>query len=592
MPVFALLAGCQITSQSPQQHQYDAAATLADVASDKKSSPSFDAIVTASWRYRQGQDDQGKKIRLHQLDDLSPEALREKHQQHLKFIAQLDALEPTDLSQEDQLNWQILRAQLAELADNYRFKQHLMPLTSEYGFHNAIANIRHQYQFNKISDYQNYLKQLAQIPNYFSQQTHWLQQGLKSGITQPQVALRGFEQTIKNYIKDDPKTSSFYLPFKNIAIELPKTQRLQLEKRALAIIENKVLASYRRYYDFMVQQYIPQARQTVGASALPNGNSFYANRVKYYTTLDMTPDQVHQLGLSEVARIRAEMEDIIQSLNFSGSFAQFLTFLRTDPRFYAKTPQQLLEKAAWLAKKADAILPKLFNKLPRTPYGVAPVPAAIAPKYTTGRYKGADNANEAGYYWVNTYALDKRPLYVLPALTLHEAVPGHHLQISLNKELTHLPDFRRQSYISAFGEGWGLYAEWLGVETNYYANEYEHFGRLSYEMWRACRLVVDTGLHAKGWTRQQVIDYMSENTALSLHNIQTETDRYISWPGQALSYKIGELTIKRLRKKTQQALGKHFSLKEFHQQVLSQGSIPLRMLEQQIDQYILQAKKK
>jgi len=579
-----------------QHHQYDAATTLASGVSDKKltsqGSPRFDKIVASSWRYRQGLNQQGKKINLHRLDDLSPQALAQKNKQYLLFIAQLDALKVNNLSQEDQLNWQILRAQLVELTDNYHFKQHYIPLTSEYGFHITIANIRHQYSFDKLSDFHNYLKQLEQIPRYFSQQQHWLQQGLISGITQPQVALSGFEGTIKNYIQDDPRASSFYLPFKNISIELTKKQRLALENRALATIERKVIASYQRFYHFMRQQYIPNARKTVGANALPNGNSFYDNRVKHYTTLDMSADQVHQLGLSEVARIRAEMAQIIKSLNFSGSFSQFLTYLRTEPRFYAKTPQQLLEKAAWLAKKADALLPKLFSTLPRTPYGVAAVPAAIAPNYTTGRYKGTDNNNQAGFYWVNTYALDKRPLYVLPALTLHEAVPGHHLQISLNKELTHLPDFRRQSYISAFGEGWGLYAEWLGVEANYYADGYEHFGRLSYEMWRACRLVVDTGLHAKGWSRQQVIDYMSKNTALSLHNIDTETDRYISWPGQALSYKIGELTIKRLRQKAQRALGKRFKLKEFHHQVLAQGSIPLRMLERQIDQYIAQKKEK
>jgi uncharacterized protein (DUF885 family) len=310
--------------------------------------------------------------------------------------------------------------------------------------------------------------------------------------------------------------------------------------------------------------------------------------VNYYTTVDLTAEQVHQLGLDEVARIRAEMDTIIKQVNFNGSFAEFLHFLRTAPQFYPKSANELLKEAAFIAKKADAMLPKYFGKLPRTPYGIAPVPAEIAPKYTTGRYSGSNRDDEPGYYWVNTYALDKRPLYELEALTLHEAVPGHHLQISLNKELADLPNFRRYSYISAFGEGWGLYSEYLGLEAGFYQDPYSNFGRLTYEMWRAARLVVDTGMHAKGWSRQQAIDFMASNTALSMHNVTTEIDRYISWPGQALSYKIGELTIKRLRAKAEAALGTDFDIRAFHDAVLENGSIPMSVLEQMIDQFIAQ----
>ena len=304
----------------------------------------------------------------------------------------------------------------------------------------------------------------------------------------------------------------------------------------------------------------------------------------------MTADEVHQLGLTEVARIKAEMLEVIKQTEFKGSFAEFLHFLRTDPQFYPKTAEELLKEASYIAKQADAILPKYFARLPRTPYGIAPVPAQIAPKYTTGRYSGSNRDDEAGYYWVNTYALDKRPLYELTALTLHEAVPGHHLQISLNKELDNLPNFRRYSYISAFGEGWGLYSEYLGLEAGLYKDPYANFGRLTYEMWRATRLVVDTGMHAKGWTRQQAIDYMAANSALSLHNITTEVDRYISWPGQALSYKVGELTIKRLRQKAEQVLGEKFDIRAFHDAVLANGSVPMSILEQQIDTFIEQQK--
>jgi uncharacterized protein (DUF885 family) len=306
----------------------------------------------------------------------------------------------------------------------------------------------------------------------------------------------------------------------------------------------------------------------------------------------MTVEQIHQLGLSEVARIRKEMEAIIKSVNFNGSFADFIHFLRTDPQFYATTPEALLKEASYIAKKMDAQLPKLFNHLPRIPYGVAPVPQSIAPKYTTGRYVGPNRDDQPGYYWVNTYGLDKRPLYVLEALTLHEAVPGHHLQISLNSELTHLPDYRRDSYISAFGEGWGLYSEWLGIEAGFYQNPYSNFGRLTYEMWRAARLVVDTGMHMYGWSREKAMAFMQDNTALSLHNVKTETDRYISWPGQALSYKVGELTIKRLRQQVETALGEHFDVREFHNQILKNGSVPLFVLEQQIEQYIKEEKTK
>jgi len=593
-----LLSGCQLTTSSVQEHEYDSAAsagnaqsaiektTTQTLSSTTIDSLSFNQIVEQSWRFRQGLDDNNNKIKPHQLADLSPSALAKKNNQLKQYLTQLDQISDSSLSEDDVINKLILRGQLQELVDLYRFNQHFMPLTSEYGFHADLANIVYQYKFTSLEDYHNYLNKLSQIPRYFDQQTYWMKQGIASGNTQPQTVLKGFEQTIANFITEDAQTSDFYTPFKSLTIKLTASQRLALENKALNIIENKVITSYRKFYNFMTTQYIPQARQTVGAAALPDGAEFYDNRVKYYTTLDMNAEQVHQLGLSEVSRIRNEMKQIIKSLEFDGSFSDFLQFLRTDPQFYANTPQQLLEKAAWLSKKADAMLPKLFKNLPSTPYGVAPVPAEIAPKYTTGRYKGSNNSDEPGYYWVNTYALDKRPLYVLPALTLHEAVPGHHLQISLNKELTDLPEFRRKSYISAFGEGWGLYAEWLGVEAGYYIDEYQQFGRLTYEMWRACRLVVDTGIHAKGWTRQQVLDYMGENTALSLHNIETETDRYISWPGQALSYKIGELTIKRLRQKSEQALGEKFDIKEFHHQVLSQGSIPLRVLEQQIDRYI------
>jgi uncharacterized protein (DUF885 family) len=320
---------------------------------------------------------------------------------------------------------------------------------------------------------------------------------------------------------------------------------------------------------------------------MPNGGRYYEHLLRYYTTLDLTPQRIHETGLAEVARIRAEMETVMRRTGFQGSFAEFLAFLRTDPRFYAKTPEALLEAACRIAKKADGSLPGLFGHLPRLTYAVEPVPAHLAPKYTGGRYVEAPaDGTKPGIYWVNTYALDKRPLYTLEALTLHEAVPGHHLQVALSQELTGLPQFRRFSDVGAFGEGWALYAERLGREAGFYEDPYSDFGRLTYEMWRACRLVVDTGLHAKGWTRQQAIDYLVANTALSVHECTTETDRYISWPGQALCYKIGEMTIRRLRSRAEMELGPRFDLRGFHDAVLANGMVPMPVLEAQVESWI------
>ena len=488
------------------------------------------------------------------------------------------------MSKEDRINAQILEDQLQNDVDLYRFKDYYLPITAESGFHAYITSIT-QGKFNTLEDYRHYIAKLNALSTYFAQQTHWLKQGLAEGITPPKVTLNGFEDSISSYIVPVEK-SGYLKPFTQYPSYFTEAQKAQLTQEGHALVEQKVLPLYQKFYDFMTKEYIPNARENIAASSLPNGAEFYENRVRYYTTLGMTSAQVHELGLKEVQRIRQEMEQIIASVGFKGSFADFLHFLRTDPQFYTTSAEQLLKEAAFIAKKADAMLPKYFGKLPRKTYGIAPVPAEIAPKYTTGRYSGSNSDDEPGYYWVNTYALDKRPLYELEALTLHEAVPGHHLQISLNSELTSLPDFRRYGYISTFGEGWGLYCEYLGLEAGFYQDPYSNFGRLTYEMWRAARLVVDTGMHTQGWSRQQAIDFMASNTALSLHNVTTEIDRYISWPGQALSYKIGELTIKRLRAKAEQDLGDKFDIRAFHDAVLENGSVPMSILEQQINDFI------
>jgi uncharacterized protein (DUF885 family) len=520
------------------------------------------------------------------LPDMSPAALEKAQQQRMALLAELNKTDASSLSEQQKINLAILQYRVQNDIDEYRFGAHYMPLTAESGFHSDVLFMLNMSSVKTEKDLQTYLEKLAALPLYMQQQMDWMRQGLAKGYTQPKAVLAGYEDSIKSFISTDPQQSPFYRPLLKQPAGIDPARWQALQQQASALISQQITPVYQQYLDFFTTQYVPGARDNIAAVALPDGAAYYQNRLEHYTTLKMTPQQVHQIGLQEVARIRAEMQQVIQQTGFKGSFAEFVQFLRTDPQFYVTKPEQLLKEAAYLSKKIDAQLPKLFKTLPRTPYGVEPVPAEIAPKYTTGRYAGGRAAGEPGFYWVNTYALDRRPLYELEALTLHEAVPGHHLQVALANEQESLPVYRRSFYTSAFGEGWGLYSEYLGLEVGFYTDPYSNFGRLTYEMWRACRLVVDTGMHTMGWSRQQAIDFLAQNTALSMHNVTTEVDRYISWPAQALSYKLGELTIKRLRQKAEKALGDKFNVREFHDAVLSNGSVPLSVLEQQIDLYI------
>ncbi|MCI0413054.1 DUF885 domain-containing protein, partial [bacterium] len=426
---------------------------------------------------------------------------------------------------------------------------------------------------------------------YVDQNIGLMREGLRTGMTLAAVVLDGFEVTITTHIEEDPTKSIFFSPLKNFPTSVPNSDQERLRTDAASAISEGVVSGYRTFLEFMQKEYIPKTRRTLGASALPNGKKYYEYLVHHYTTLPLTPEEVHQIGLNEVQRIKKEMEEIIRSVHFKGDFAAFLKFLRTDKRFYATTPAQLLKEASYISKRMDGKLPFLFKTLPRLPYGVEPVPDHIAPKYTAGRYvEPAKGSNEPGYYWVNTYALESRPLYALESLTLHEAVPGHHLQTALASEKENIPEFRKFLYVDAFGEGWGLYSEWLGLESGFYQDPYNNFGRLTYEMWRACRLVVDTGVHSKDWTRDRVLQFLATNTALSLHEVKTETDRYISWPGQALAYKIGELKIRELRRKAEAELGPKFDVREFHDAVLGNGSVTLPILEKTIEEFIQQQK--
>lgn len=496
-----------------------------------------------------------------------------------------------ELSETEQISAKLLQFVLEDQVDYYKFERFLNPLLSDSGFHSSL-----NYQIRPIYDdfgAKEYLKKLNALPQFVDQHFVNLREGLAKGVSQPKVIFKGYESTYNDHIVADFEESPFYKPFENLPTSFTEAKRDSILSAAKIVIEQKVVPQFKRIKTFFETEYLPKTRESLGISETPNGEAYYQNRINFYTTSSQySADEIHQIGLKEVARIKAEMQKIIKELNFKGSFADFFKFLRTDTQFYATSPKELLMIARDMAKRADAQLPKFFKKLPRKPYGVAPVPDAIAPKYTAGRYVGTSkNSTEPGYYWVNTYDLPSRTLYTLPSLTVHEAVPGHHLQGSLNNELgDSIPQFRRNLYLSAYGEGWGLYSEFLADEMGMYTTPHEQFGKFTYEMWRACRLVVDTGIHAKGWTREQVIQYMSENTALSIHEINTETDRYISWPGQALSYKIGELKIRELRKKAEKQLGSEFNIRDFHEVVLEQGTVTLAILEQRINTYIQKTK--
>jgi uncharacterized protein (DUF885 family) len=508
-----------------------------------------------------------------------------------KILDELSKINTTNLSETERISAELLAFILQDQIDYYAFEQYLNPLLSDSGFHSSLT-----YMVRPLTNYKqtiDYLNMLNAMPEFVNQNFVNLREGLAKGVSQPLVIFKGYESTYNDNIVKNLEDSFYYSPFKNLPSDLSATQKDSVLMAAKIVIETKITPEFIRIKNFFEKEYLPKTRTTLGVSKTPNGSKFYQNRINFYTTsTQYTADDIHQIGLKEVARIKAEMEKIIQELNFKGSFADFFQFLRTDKQFYAETPEQLLMIARDMAKRADAQLPRFFKTLPRKPYGVAPVPDAIAPKYTGGRYIGTSKeSTDPGYYWVNTYDLPSRTLYTLPSLTVHEAVPGHHLQMSLNNELgDSIPSFRKNLYLSAYGEGWGLYSEYLADEMGMYTTPYEQFGKLTYEMWRACRLVVDTGIHAKGWTREQVVDYMSSNTALSLHEINTETDRYISWPGQALSYKIGELKIRELRTKAEKELGSKFDIREFHEIILEQGTVTLAIMEGRVNNYIQKVK--
>jgi uncharacterized protein (DUF885 family) len=556
------------------------------------------ALFDREWETRLKEDPlTATGVGRHEYDALLPVATVAEFERQAQgargFLKELAAIDRGKLPAADLVNADIWKHQLENGIADFELGLYQMPFNADSGFHSEFAQLPHLVPLATARDYENYISRLRAWPRLMDQEIVLMKMGIARGFTIPKAVLTGYESTITAYIVTDPKKSDFYAPFEHYPAMLPEADRERLAAAGRKAIEESIVPAYKKFLDFYRNEYFPHARTTIGAYDLPDGKAFYAHQIETYTTLTLSPMEIHKLGLSEVDRITKEMHAVIEKVGFKGDFAAFLQFLRTDPRFYAKTPQELLERASFIAKRMDGKLPSLFKTLPRLPYTVAPVPDAIAPKYTGGRYVEAPvGSTQPGTYWVNTYALPSRPFYNLEALTFHEAVPGHHLQIARSQELGDLPNFRRYSYISAFGEGWGLYSEWLGLEAGFYTDPYSNFGRLSYEIWRACRLVVDTGIHSMGWTRQQAIDYMATHTALPLHEVETETDRYISWPGQALAYKLGELKIKELRRKAEKALGQDFDVREFHDAVLGSGSVPLTVLEANVDRWIGEQKGK
>lgn len=525
--------------------------------------------------------------RLQQVDEASQQARGEYWEQ---LSARLGEIDTSELSRNAQADFAVFTHQIQTRLEGVRYYAYRMPMNGDSSFYGGIQSWANRLTLDSPEAAESYLKRLAALPRWFDQHRDNMRAGIEHGQVMPKIVLVGRDQPlVKEADLNDPTTSVFYTPINRLPDSWSADRRDALGKRAAKLIGEQVLPAQRELLSFLREEYFPAARDSIGAKELPNGLDFYRAQIRKFVTVDMDPQTIHDTGLAEVARIRAQMQVIIDELEFDGSFDDFLAFLRSDPQFYAKTPRGLLEQASYYAKLIDGKLPDYFSTLPRAPYGVAPVPASIAPFYTAGRYVSPSRAGGAGTYWVNTHKLESRPLYALPALTLHEAVPGHHLQFALASEQSDQPPFRRYSYLSVYGEGWALYTEWLGKEMGIYQTPYEDFGRLTYEMWRACRLVVDTGMHTQGWSRQRAYDYMKNNTALSEHEIGTEIDRYIGWPGQALSYKLGELEIRRLRAQAEDELGDQFDIKAFHALILQQGSVTLPVLQEAVAEYLREA---
>lgn len=563
------------------------AATPASAPAPSAQDKAFEALSSDeyAWRLKQyGPSEDGPKDQTLSLPDVSPAAQARRLARWQDVATRLAAIDRTRLSAANQVNYEVYKAQIDALLAAQLYREYEKPLNSDTSFWGELSSWAGE-GFRTEQDARTFLKMLRDVPRYYDEQIANMRAGLKRGFTPPAVTLKGRDIGVAQVVDAGAtEASPFYAPFRTLPATIPAPVQAQLRAEALDAIGAAVVPAHRKLLTFLRTDYIPGARTALDAYSLPDGKAYYRSKIREFVTLDLSPEEIHRIGLEEMARIRADMQAVMQEVKFTGSLGEFLTFLRTDPQFYAKTPQELLNRAAWIAKTFDGKADDYFGRLPRRRFAIKPVPADVAPFYTGGR-------GGPGIYLVNTYNLPARPLYSLTALTLHESAPGHAMQMPLAAENKDLPPFRRDTYISAYGEGWALYSEKLGVEMGMYDTPYDRFGMLSYQAWRASRLVVDTGIHAMGWSREQAVRYLHDNTALADHEIGTEVDRYIAWPGQALSYYMGERTILQARAKAEKALGAKFDIRAFHDAVLELGSVPLPVVVQRVDRLIAEGGK-
>lgn len=550
-------------------------------------------VISDEWSMRMIQypsiaSENGYTENNHKLDNVSIEAHTNNYKSDKGLLERLNGISIDAMTGQDLINHQLLQWILEERISEFELEHHLLKLNTFSNFAESAIRSIESSPLKNDNDFEVFLQRVDAISLFFEQNISLLRTGLEKGKTQPKIVMEGILGVVSSQIYSDPADSPIYRVVESNEMNFSLEKRELFKQRTKTSIDQIVNKSFSNLKDFLKNEYIPKTRASIGISEIPGGKEYYVSRIKkYVTTSEFGPEKIHEIGLSEVARILSEMESLKSTIGFKGDLSAFRHFLRTDKQFYAASEEELLSAATTITNRINYELPGYFGKLPRLPYSVQPVPKAIAPNYTTAAYWPANiGASKSARYVLNTYNLPQRPLYELTALSLHEAVPGHHLQNALSQELENVPAFRRKLYFSAFGEGWALYTEKLGVEMGVYADSYEDFGRLSYEMWRACRLVIDTGIHAKGWSREKAIQFMTDHTSLSVHNIRAEIDRYISWPAQALSYKMGELKIWELRRRAENMMGDEFDLAEFHDLVLSNGALTMDMLDGVTEAYI------
>ena len=582
---FSLCLGAASLSLTPSVLAQETAAETAPVLQAARMDAQLRALYEAEteWRHREFHlvKDEGRWVQGDRFPNETAETQARRLAYWQDVLRQLDAIPVDQLSPDEQVNAAVFRQSIWEQVNSLEYKTYEAPFNSDTFF---WGGLNPRAGFSHAAAYRDYLARMKDVPRYFDENIANMRAGLARGYTVPRVGIEGRDTTIEAYTvtgEDNP----FYDAFRTMPDSIPAEEQAAMRKQALQIIGTEVAPAYAALLKFMREDYMPNARASIDAYSLPDGKRFYQDQIRLYTTLDLSADDIHQIGLKEVARIDADMKATMKEIGFAGTFPEFLKFMRTDPQFYAKTPRELLSYAAYVTKKMDGKLKDSFDLLPRYRFTIRPVPDAIAPIYTSGR-GGLESC------LFNTYDLPSRPLYNLTALALHECIPGHSFQAAVALEAPDRPEFRKDIYFSGYGEGWGLYTEWLGTKLGMYETPYEEFGRQTFEMWRAVRLVIDTGIHTKGWSRQQAIDYLASHTALAQRDVETEVDRYISWPAQALAYKLGEMSIRKLRARAEADLGTAFDQRSFHDTYLALGAVPLPVMEAKMEEFIAGEKAK